>query len=118
MFKKLTISLVLLFLISFAASLFAQESNVKNSNWYWGFGLGTGQILTIDGTDPYKDYNSKPAISAQLGAGVIINDYFNLGVDLSVLVQGATNKAVSTLTYQNEIDNMFLCAQLDRKSVV
>ncbi|HOJ50345.1 MAG TPA: outer membrane beta-barrel protein [Spirochaetota bacterium] len=74
--------LIVLFLLIFSVSLFAQEEGNSKSDWYIGFGIGGGDAKFDDGS---KFSNVTTPISIWFGVGAIINDSIHFGLDISAV---------------------------------
>lgn len=85
--KLITAAIILMI---FSGTAFGQEK----SNWYIGFGVGTGQ-LQIEGEtmdDAFSDYNDidvDPELALHFGVGGILNPKVHLGFDGSFIRQTA-----------------------------
>ncbi len=94
--NKRTLSLVLiLIVIQLVFSGFSLAEEKKKSNWYIGFGIGTGE-LKVDGETMDDFFDDSPSIrdlgqelTLHFGVGKIVNPKLHVGFDASTIRQSA-----------------------------
>jgi outer membrane protein with beta-barrel domain len=109
--RVITIGLMMIiFIFTLSGTTLAEDK--KKSNWYIGFGLGTG-TLQIEGEtadDAYEDnpnIDVDPELTLHFGVGAIINPKLHLGFDLSVIRQ-AVDSGIGNDYESFQINNYFV----------
>ena len=107
--KIVTLTVVSFVIVLFSSGITLAEEK-KKSNWYIGFGVGTGELKVEgetmdDAFDEYPTIDVGQEVTFNIGVGAIINPKLHLGFDVSAIRQSAEDDFDQTLDLQ--VNNYF-----------